>query len=168
MATAYLLLGSNQGDRQSNIAKAISLIKEAGILVNQASALYQTAAWGKEDQPDFLNKAIQITTTLAPPDLLIELKRIEKQVGRKPTEKWGARVIDIDILFYEAQIIETTELVIPHPYIQERRFTLLPLAEIAPAFIHPVFHKSIEQLLKECPDSLEVKPFKDQDSPPVI
>ncbi len=155
----YLLLGSNVGDRDANIAKACELIgQETGSSIRQ-SALYETAAWGKTDQAAFLNQAIAIDTDLAPLALLTLLKKIEKRVGRIDTEKWGPRVIDIDILFYGREIIQLPELQVPHPYLPVRRFALLPLSEIAD-MRHPVLKKTIKDLLAECPDTSEVKVYK--------
>lgn len=157
MTEAYLLLGSNQGDRAANIVKAVLKINRSVGEVVRQSALYQTAAWGNEEQPDFYNQAILVHTGLSPMDLLLILKHIEKETGRLPAEKWGPRVIDIDILFYGNETMEEPDLVIPHPFMEKRRFTLMPLSEIAPEWIHPVSHKSVEQLLEECPDPLEVR-----------
>jgi 2-amino-4-hydroxy-6-hydroxymethyldihydropteridine diphosphokinase len=154
--TAILSLGSNEGDRVLWVNNAMDLIGiSCGTIVNKSS-LYQTAAWGINDQPDFLNCVISIQTNLLPPDLLSEILQIEKILGRHRNVKWGPRIIDIDILFYNDEILETPELIIPHPYLHLRRFTLVPLAEIAPGYIHPVLHKSIADLLSECKDLLEV------------
>lgn len=157
MATTYLLLGSNEGDRQQWINKAIKEIGvQCGELVKQ-SPFYETAAWGKEDQPPFLNLVVKIKTELSPEKLLAAIQNIEQQFDRQRTEKWGQRTLDIDILFYGKQIIKTTTLTIPHPHLQERKFTLKPLNEIAPYLLHPVLKKAITTLLKECTDTLEVK-----------
>lgn len=153
----YLLLGSNVGDRRTNIEKAIKLI---GGKINQPvrlSGLYETAAWGKTDQDAFLNQAIAVQTNIKPLPLLALLKEIEKATGRLETEKWGPRVIDIDILLYGSEIIQEPELQIPHPYLPVRRFALLPLAEIAGGFVHPVLKKTVIKLLEECPDKSDVK-----------
>jgi 2-amino-4-hydroxy-6-hydroxymethyldihydropteridine diphosphokinase len=155
----YLLLGSNEGDRDGNIAKARGLISHLAGKVLEVSSIYETAAWGKTDQAAFLNQAISISSELSPLALLNELKAIEKQVGRISTEKWGPRMIDIDILFYGPQIIQVPELQVPHPYLPVRRFALLRLKEISETFMHPVLKKSITQLLAECPDTSDVKLF---------
>jgi 2-amino-4-hydroxy-6-hydroxymethyldihydropteridine diphosphokinase len=152
----YLLLGSNVGDRKANIEKANTLITEEIALVVR-SPYYETAAWGKTDQSAFLNLAISLHTRLEPLILLAKLKEIEKRVGRVDTEKWGPRVIDIDILFYGPQIIQEPYLQIPHPYLPVRRFALVPLADIAGAFVHPVLKKTIKELLADCPDTAEVR-----------
>ena len=156
----YLLLGSNVGDRDSNLSRAIELInRSAGELI-KVSLLYETAAWGKTEQAAFLNQAICISTALTPLALLSLLKSIEKEVGRISTEKWGPRVIDIDILFYGSEIIQAPELQVPHPYLPVRRFALLPLSEIAEDFIHPVLRRSVNALLSECPDGSDVRLYK--------
>ncbi len=158
MNTAYLILGSNKGDKLQNLQQAIHLIeKEIGSII-KISDTYSTAAWGDTSQPDFLNQAICIQTFLSPTNVLQGALEIEKKLGRiRDQEKWKERIIDIDILFYDNIIIDTPDLKIPHPYIQERKFVLVPLLEIASTFIHPIFHKTIETLLKECTDTLEVQ-----------
>jgi 2-amino-4-hydroxy-6-hydroxymethyldihydropteridine diphosphokinase len=153
----YLLLGSNVGDRQANLKKASELISEEVSPVVATSKLYETAAWGKTDQSPFLNQAIIVKTSIKPLILLSLLKNIETKVGRVDTEKWGPRVIDIDILLYGSEIIHEPELQVPHPYLPVRRFALLPLAEIAEEVIHPILKKTIAELLAECPDTSDVK-----------
>lgn len=155
----YLLSGTNLGDRMANMARAMELIeKEAGLVVAQ-SQLYETAAWGIEDQPAFLNQVLEIKTTLTPLALLDTLLEIEKKMGRQRPQKWGQRLIDLDILYFADSVVVHEELKIPHPHIPERRFTLAPLCEIAPLLVHPVLKKNQLQLLEECPDKLEVKVF---------
>lgn len=157
MKTVFLLLGSNLGDRQKNISRAIELISKNVGQVLQQSSLYETAAWGKTDQPIFYNQAIKVATQLSPEKLLQAVKKNEQEIGRTVDEKWSARIIDIDIIFYGAELFHSNELVIPHPFMHERKFVLAPLNEIAPDFIHPVLQKSVHELLKKCIDSLEVK-----------
>ena len=153
----YLLLGSNIGDREANLKRACELIRDEVSTDITQSHLYETAAWGKTDQAAFLNQAIMIQTDTEPLVLLTLLKNIEKKVGRVDTEKWGPRVIDIDILFYGSEVIQAPELQVPHPYLPVRRFALLPMSEIAEDLMHPVLKKTIEELLKLCPDTSEVK-----------
>jgi 2-amino-4-hydroxy-6-hydroxymethyldihydropteridine diphosphokinase len=156
----YLLLGSNVGDRRSNINLAVELIRKEISPLIRPSGLYETAAWGKTDQASFLNQAIAIQTDIKPLALLAILKNIEKAAGRLETEKWGPRVIDIDILFYGSEIIQEPDLQVPHPYLPVRRFALLPLVEIAGGFVHPVLKKTTKALLQESPDMSEVKVYQ--------
>ena len=157
MFSTYILLGSNLGDSKKYISNAIVAIAKKIGLVQAKSALYQTAAWGKLDQPEFINQVIEVKTKLSPQLLLKYILEIEKMLGRERLEKWGARTIDIDILFYDDQIIKELDLIIPHPFLQVRRFTLMPLSEIAPELIHPILLKNISQLLNELDDDLSVK-----------
>ena len=157
MNTAYLLLGSNQGNREQHMLNAKAQLEKNGCFMTTISSLYETAAWGIETQPDFLNQVIAIKTRLEPEELLQLILHIEKLYGRERTVKWGPRTLDIDILFYNSTVMQTPQLTIPHPGIATRRFTLLPLCEIAPNMVHPVLHKTIQQLLDECPDTLPVK-----------
>lgn len=156
LATTFLLLGSNQGDRKQFLAQARRQLQATAGSIRQESAIYETAAWGLQDQPAFLNQVLQLETALAPQALLSQIHRIEKALGRVRQIKWGARVIDIDILYFEDLVLQTPQLHLPHPHLQDRRFTLLPLVEIAPDWMHPVFQKTNRQLLAECPDPLAV------------
>ena len=150
--SVYLSLGSNQGDRYELLGKAIeSLSVNAGRVVKQ-SADYETKAWGLTDQPDFLNCCLLLETELSAQGLLSVIQATETLLGRVRVIKWGPRTIDIDMLFYNNDVLETAELTVPHPLMQERRFVLVPLAEIAPGFMHPVLKKTIGQLLAECPE----------------
>ncbi len=156
-ASAFLLLGSNQGDAKSYLAMAKqAIVQNVGGLLKESS-IYQTSAWGKTDQPDFLNQVIEIAFDGDPSSLLAAILDIENKMGRVRLEKWGTRIIDIDILFCGDQIVDEPLLQVPHPQIPYRRFTLIPLTEIAPNFIHPVLQKTNTQLLNECTDPLEVK-----------
>lgn len=156
METVFILMGTNLGDCQANLTRATGQIQALAGRVLQSSPVYRTAAWGKTDQPDFYNQVLEITTSLTPSALLQALLEIEKEMGRERREKWGERVIDIDILFFGQRVQQTAELILPHPQIPFRRFTLRPLADIAPELVHPVYNKTILQLLEECPDTLPV------------
>jgi len=157
MNTAYLLTGGNMGDREKNLATARDLIQsECGKIIH-ASSIYETAAWGKRDQFSFLNQALFIHTRLPANQLMQTILMVEERMGRVRGEKFGPRIIDIDILLFNQDIISTSLVRIPHPEMQNRRFVLTPLVEIAPAIMHPVLKKSIKELLKECPDTLAVK-----------
>jgi len=153
----FLLLGSNQGNPQANLAGAVERIeKDAGKIVARSS-VYRTAAWGMEEQPDFFNQVLEIESPYDAEVLLEKLLDIERAMGRLRLKKWGPRIIDIDLLFYGQDVIHTPFLRIPHPGIPERKFTLLPLSEIAPDLKHPLSHKSIATLLTECTDNLSVQ-----------
>lgn len=156
---AYLLTGSNLNDRKKNLGTAKDLIESHCGKVTGNSSIYETAAWGKTDQPPFLNQALEIETSLNAKQLVRRILKIEKMMGRVRKEKYDPRIIDIDILFFNDETHQYSFLTVPHPEIQNRRFALIPLLEIAPALIHPVLNKTISQLLSECPDKLEVKKY---------
>lgn len=145
--TVYIGIGSNLGNREENCLKAIRLMEEQGIKVVKRSSLYETEPWGVKDQPMFINMVIEAETELTPQELLRVLKSIESAMGRVETKRWGPRLIDLDILFYDDMILDTPELRIPHPYIHERPFVLRPLGEIAPELEHPVLKKKIKELM---------------------
>jgi 2-amino-4-hydroxy-6-hydroxymethyldihydropteridine diphosphokinase len=161
MNQAYLLIGGNIGNRLKNLARAKQLIGENCGPVNTVSAIYETAAWGKEDQPGFLNQALSIRTTLNAEELMTEILGIEKKMGRIRAQKWTARIIDIDILFFNNEVYNSEFIHIPHPQLPNRKFALIPLAEIAGKYVHPVLKKTILRLLKDCADTLEVKKYED-------
>ena len=159
--TVTLLLGSNLGNRQAILQKAFVLIEKRIGTVLLQSSYYESEPWGKTDQPDFLNQALVVNTKLSPQAVLNHALSIEQHLGRIRNEKWGARSIDIDLLYAETQVINSEHLVIPHPGIAQRRFVLVPLVEILPDFIHPVLNKNQKQLLDECEDPFKVKKFRD-------
>ena len=156
MSTAHLLIGGNLGDRKENLLTAISLINEQCGSLTRSSSVYETEAWGNTDQPSFLNQALEISTSLNARQLMRKILKIEKEMGRVREEKLGPRIIDVDILLFENEIHDLRFLKIPHPELQNRRFVLVPLAEIDPTLQHPVLKKTIAELLEECPDNLEV------------
>jgi 2-amino-4-hydroxy-6-hydroxymethyldihydropteridine diphosphokinase len=159
MSRTYLLIGGNLGNRENNFTIARGYIEQYCGPVIRSSSLYETAAWGKPDQPSFLNQALEIETELHAEHLMTHVLEIEKFMGRERKEKYGPRVIDIDILLFNNEKYDLPFLKIPHPEMQNRRFALTPLAEIAGDIQHPGLKKSIGQLLKECPDKLEVKKY---------
>ena len=152
-----LLLGSNMGDSQACLKTAILHIEKRLSPITMASSVYKTAAWGKTNQADFYNQVIAITCNQTASEVLTIILDIEKIMGRERTEKWAERVIDIDILFYGNDIIESPNLKVPHPYLHVRRFTLVPLCEILPQFVHPLFNKTIDTLLDNCSDAGKVE-----------
>ena len=158
MNTIYLLLGGNVGNRIENLNNALLLIRKlVGKQIKQSS-IYVTAAWGNKNQPDFYNQAVCIETRLSASTLLVTLLKIEEKLGRKrDTQKWQERTIDIDILFFNDEIINEQNLKIPHPFLHDRKFVLVPLAEIAAELKHPILNKSISELLENCTDNLNVK-----------
>ncbi len=159
MNYTYLLLGSNMGNSKASLSKAVIQIeKQIGAVIRQ-SALYSTAAWGNTRQPGFLNQVIIVETALPAIQTMQTILGIEEKMGRIRTTKNAPRIIDIDILFFNKEIIELTNLYVPHPQIQNRRFVLVPLNELSPNLKHPVLNKTVHQLLINCPDTLNVKKF---------
>lgn len=159
MNKAYLLIGGNVGNRSQNLHKAIEIIDGDYGKVLHRSGVYETAAWGKTDQPAFLNQALELETSLTAEALMTALLEAEEKMGRKRQEKYGPRTIDIDILLFNNAVINSPHLTVPHPQLANRRFALQPLRDIAAGYIHPVLKKNITQLLSECPDTLPVKKF---------
>ena len=157
MNKLYRLLGSNMGNSRQQLTKAKKyLAKQLGTILRQSS-LYRTAAWGNTNQPDFLNQVIILHTNVDAPTCMKYILEIEHVLGRVRTNKNDPRIIDIDILYFNKDIISTKNLAVPHPAIPDRRFVLVPLNELSPNFIHPVLVKTNHALLLECPDSLDVK-----------
>ena len=144
--TAHIALGSNLGDKEANLRRALELLDERGVELVKVSTFICTEPYGVTDQPQFLNAVCQVRTSLEPLALLHTLLGIEQEMGRVRLRHWGERNIDLDLLLYEDVIMDTPELKLPHPDMQNRDFVLLPLAEIASEFIHPVLHKSIDEL----------------------
>ena len=157
MNTAYLLIGGNLGNRYAYLQEAVHLIEQSCGNIVHSSAIYETAAWGKTDQPSFYNQCLALKTELSPEQLMQKLLDIETVMGRKRSEKLGPRIIDLDILLIDSLIIATPLLQLPHPALPMRRFALLPLSEIAPELIHPVLKKTIAELLVDCTDELDVQ-----------
>jgi 2-amino-4-hydroxy-6-hydroxymethyldihydropteridine diphosphokinase len=157
MNKVYLSLGSNRGGRTANLKRAIDLLTEWAGNVITLSSLYETPPWKMEDETDFLNQVVLLETALPAQELIDMLILIESMMGRvRSSKKYEPRKIDIDILFFNNEVITTEELTVPHPLMQERKFVLTPIAEIAPEFIHPVLKKSMVQLLDECQDKSEI------------
>ena len=153
----FLLLGTNLGDRKKNLATARKAIEVSVGTILKASSIYQTGAWGKTDQPDFLNQALEVQTALPAEGVLAEILKIEDTIGRTRDQHWGERIIDIDILLFEKEMISSTTLEIPHPKLANRRFALEPLAEIGGDVTHPGLQLTIREMLEQCPDVLEVR-----------
>lgn len=156
MPLAYLILGGNQGNVVNTLlhAKAVIQLQCGNILAY--SGLYTTQAWGNTNQPPFINQVLILNTTLTPQVLLHQLLDVEQQFGRVRSTKYAPRIIDIDILYYDNEIINSTSLTLPHPHIASRRFVLVPLTEVAPLYIHPLLQHTNQQLLHQCTDTLSV------------
>ena len=156
--TAYLLLGGNLGEREANLKKAIELVNDKIGHVMAISSLYETAAWGKTDQPSFLNQAVSLETRLTALEVLEHALSIEQELGRVRKDKWGERLIDIDLILFGDEIINIPDkLQVPHPHMQDRKFVMEPLAEIAPEVIHPLLRKTMLDICRNITDPLEVK-----------
>lgn len=152
----YLGLGANVGDRRQNILQATALITKHIGKVARKSHLYETQPWGKPDQESFLNQVLMVNTMHDPRQLLEALTKIERELGRERQEKWGPRVIDIDILFYGKRVVRDKGLEIPHPELHKRAFVLVPMMELDPELEHPVLNLAIDQLYMACEDQSEV------------
>lgn len=160
---AVLLLGSNLGDREKNLKNARELLSARSGRIEICSSVYISSPWGNTNQDYFLNQVISISTQLNPIELLENTLQAETEMGRIRTDKWGPRIIDIDILYYNDDILNTPELRIPHPGISMRRFTLIPLIEILPDFIHPELGITHIQMLTQCRDTGTVSPYEPHD-----
>ena len=157
----FLGLGSNIDDRVTYLKTATSLIGScADIKIVQSSLIYETEPWGIRNQKSFLNQVLKTECSLSAPDLLTFVKEVEIKTGRTERAKWHEREIDIDVLFYDNEIISTEKYKLPHGEIQNRKFVMVPMCEIAPDFLHPVLNKSMKQLLEETKDISEVKIYK--------
>ena len=158
MTTIYLLLGGNLGNKKKIFPEARNLLSERVGQIARQSSVYETEPWGFESEDIFWNQVLEIDTTLSAEEVLKLCQQTELELGRiRKKDQYSSRLIDIDILFYGDQIIRSENLIVPHPRIQERKFALVPLNEIAPRLVHPVFRKNIRQLLAECADLLKVK-----------
>jgi 2-amino-4-hydroxy-6-hydroxymethyldihydropteridine diphosphokinase len=158
MHNVYLLLGSNLGDREKFLQKAIHELTARVGEVSRTSSVYETQSWGKTDAPHYLNQVVLVQTALSPHEVLNTIQSIEQAAGRERLEQWGSRTLDIDILYYDELIIqEPPYLVIPHPRLHERLFTLIPLVEIAPDYQHPVLAQTNLELKTQVTDELQVK-----------
>jgi 2-amino-4-hydroxy-6-hydroxymethyldihydropteridine diphosphokinase len=147
MPIVHIGIGSNLGDRRAHCLEAVKLLGENHIAVMSQSSLHETEPWGRKDQPHFINMAVEAETSLSPQGLLQVLRSIEKAMGRRDSGKWGPRIIDLDILFYDDVTLNSDDLKIPHPHLHERVFVLKPLAEIAPGKVHPALGKTVLELL---------------------
>ncbi len=160
MKTVYLGIGTNLGDREENLRQAITLIEEHIGIIIRVSSVYETEPWGFKSETNFLNIVVMAETKLSPSGLLGRILMIEAMMGRlREGKAYMPRVIDIDILFFGSRIFENKVLTIPHPKIQDRKFVLIPLSEIAGELVHPVFKKSIQELLRECKDKTYIRPL---------
>ncbi len=149
MTTIYIGIGSNLGDREGTCLKALEELEKRGIKVTKKSSRYETEPWGVRDQPKFINMVVEADTDLSPEEVLKVIKEIERNFGRRETLRWGPRVVDLDILFYNDLVIDEPDLRIPHPHMHERDFVLKPLSEIAPEAIHPLLKKTVREMLSE-------------------
>jgi 2-amino-4-hydroxy-6-hydroxymethyldihydropteridine diphosphokinase len=153
----YLSLGGNLGNTIEIFQNSMEILTKKVGKITQLSSLYQTAAWGPIPQNDFINQVIEVETYISAQELMDALLEIELQMGRIRNERWGPRTLDLDIIFFDDQIISTENLEIPHPRMTERKFVLVPMTEINPSFVHPKIQKTMDQLLLECEDECECR-----------
>lgn len=149
----FLLLGANLGNRFETLDRAKTLLMESVGHLTGESRLYETAPWGVTGQPPYLNQVLQLQTELTPIDALNQTQAIENTLGRVRVELWGSRLIDIDLLYYDNLILQTDRLILPHPRLHLRRFTLAPLCDVDPDFVHPILGKTNAELLSDCDDA---------------
>jgi 2-amino-4-hydroxy-6-hydroxymethyldihydropteridine diphosphokinase len=159
--SCILHLGTNEGAKATNLELAEMMVSSRIGSIETSSKVYATAPWGNTEQDDFLNVAMICQTNLSAEDVLSEINIIETKLGRTREEKWGSRIIDIDIIFYDEEIIKKPDLIIPHPHLTNRNFVLTPLMDICPEYIHPELQKSVTELHAACTDKSEVNPYKD-------
>ena len=152
----FLGLGSNVGNRGPNLHAAVGLIEKNIGKIAKKSHVYETQPWGEPNQDPFYNQVIMVNTTYDPREILDRISRIERELGRERKEKWGPRVIDIDILFYGKRLVRDKGLEIPHPELHKRAFVLVPMMEIAGEYVHPVLDKQIDELYMDCEDESDV------------
>ena len=162
MNKAVLLSGSNTGDLSRNMECALTMMAQYAGDIKNKSFIYETEAWGKIDQPAYYNQVIELNTYLDAHTLMQKLLQIEKMMGRERTEKWAPRLIDLDILYFNNEVINEPDLKIPHPHLHERRFTLAPLSEILPDMLHPILNRSNKDLLDSLTDTLKVRVLNSQ------
>ncbi len=161
MHSCILHLGTNEGAKATNLELAEMMISSRIGSIERSSKLYTTAPWGNTDQDDFLNIAMICQTNLSAEDILSEIHIIESKLGRIRNEKWGSRIIDIDIIFYDEAIIKNPDLIIPHPHLTNRNFVLTPLMDICPEYMHPELQKTVSELYTLCTDKSEVNQYND-------
>ncbi len=159
MNTIFLQLGSNMGDRNAYLQKARKLITEKIGMIKKRSRIYESVSWGIENQNNYLNQVLELKSKFTADEVLQKILDIENKIGRIRNEKWGERIIDIDILFYNDLIIEKEELCIPHIHLHNRKFVLTPLHEISPDYVHPKYRKKVSELMQECKDTEKVEEY---------
>lgn len=155
----YLSIGTNLGDKKQNLKRALLALKKNNIHINKVSSIYKTEPVGVKDQPEFFNIAVDISTEMSPDELLAAVLRIEDEMGRVRTQKWGPRLIDIDILLFNGLVVNKKNLIIPHPYLTGRNFVLIPLIEINKNVRHPVSNELLEKFIPENKDQVEITSF---------